>query len=85
MRDLEEDDGDGFIEHEMRSNTTSMRKLKMDDGDSDLQRRSLRRRNNNAMDSAKVLSDLESLGVKPNGGVGKAVTMIDTWALLTGR
>ena len=33
----------------------------------------------------RVIADLEKIGVKPGVGVTKAVNMIDTWAMLTGR
>ena len=33
----------------------------------------------------RVLNDLEKMGVKPSAGVSKAVTVIDSWTLLTGR
>ena len=33
----------------------------------------------------QVISDLERIGVKPSPVVSRAVTMIDSWALLTGR
>jgi hypothetical protein len=33
----------------------------------------------------KMLSDLERFGVKPGVGVSRAVTIIDTWAVITGR
>jgi chromosome segregation ATPase len=35
--------------------------------------------------NAKVISDLEKFGVKPNASVSRAVTMIDSFALCTGK
>ncbi len=35
--------------------------------------------------SSRVISDLEKMGVKPGARVAKAVNMIDSWTLLTGR
>ena len=34
---------------------------------------------------SQVISDLERMGMKPSPVVSRAVTMIDSWALLTGR
>lgn len=33
----------------------------------------------------KVISDLERFGVKPGASVTRAVNMIDTWTIITGR
>lgn len=35
--------------------------------------------------STQVIHDLEKIGVKPSPVVSRAVTMIDSWTLLTGR
>ena len=35
--------------------------------------------------TAQVISDLERMGVKPSPVVSRAVTLIDSWTLLTGR
>ena len=50
------------------------------------------RRRGNGYDGAKgsnrtnlIVNDLEKMGVKPAEGVAKAVSMIDSWTLLTGR
>lgn len=33
----------------------------------------------------QLISDLEKMGMRPNAGVGRAMTLIDTYALITGR
>lgn len=33
----------------------------------------------------RVINDLEKIGVRPGAGVTKAVTVIDSWTLFTGR
>lgn len=38
-----------------------------------------------ARDDHKVISDLEKIGVRAGPGVTRAVDMIDTWTLVTGR
>eukprot|EP01041_Mallomonas_annulata_P003463 gene3463-6889_t len=44
-----------------------------------------RRRRLASAPSSKMISEFERIGVKPNVHVAQAVTMIDTWTLLTGR
>ncbi len=51
----------------------------------------IRKRANDRSDSMqtrgtnRVLNDLEKIGVRPGAGVTKAVTVIDSWTLFTGR
>jgi len=78
LRDLEEDDDD--FDNSSKSNGASSQY------EVEPKASSVRKRMYGADSRGlKVSSDLEKMGVKPGPGVKKAVDMIDSWTLLTGR
>lgn len=91
LRDMEEGDDDlddGII---VSGGTTTY--LRSSGSERLLQRRSKGAGSSSSISSSaaltnsnsKVISDLEKIGVKPNASVTKAVTMLDSMAMCTGR
>lgn len=56
--------------------------LRRGNGSGHAEHSSLHRRSSR---DTKVISDLERFGVKPGASVTRAVNMIDTWTIVTGR